>query len=41
MSREGWQAEVAAMVEKGAVGTDAEIQTAVAYLANRFGRDSK
>ncbi len=38
MSREAWEAEVAAMVEKGAVGTDEEIRTAVAYLMRHFGR---
>jgi quinoprotein glucose dehydrogenase len=41
MSREGWEAEVAAMIEKGAVGTDEEIRTAVAYLVKHFGRDSR
>jgi glucose dehydrogenase len=41
MSREAWEAEVAAMIEKGAAGTDAEIRTAVAYLVKHFGRDSK
>jgi hypothetical protein len=41
MSREAWEAEVAAMVEKGAVGTDEEIRTAVAYLMRHFGRDAK
>jgi quinoprotein glucose dehydrogenase len=41
MSREAWEAEVAAMIEKGAVGTDEEIRTAVAYLVKQFGRDGK
>src|ERR1017187_2025756 len=41
MSRDGWDAEVAAMVEKGAAGTEQEIRTAVTYLATHFGRDSK
>jgi quinoprotein glucose dehydrogenase len=41
MSREAWEAEVAAMIEKGAVGTDQEIRTAVAYLVKHFGRDSR
>jgi quinoprotein glucose dehydrogenase len=41
MGRDGWEAEVAAMVERGAVGTDQEIRTAVTYLASHFGRDSK
>ena len=41
MSHAGWDAEVAAMVEKGAVGTEQEIQTTVTYLASHFGRDSK
>ena len=39
MSREGWEAEVASMIERGAVGTDEEIRTAVAYLVKQFGRD--
>jgi hypothetical protein len=38
---DGWDAEVAAMVEKGAVGTEQEIRTVVAYLATHFGRDGK
>jgi quinoprotein glucose dehydrogenase len=41
MSRDGWEAEVAAMVEKGAVGTAEEIKTTVNYLVTHFGRDSK
>jgi quinoprotein glucose dehydrogenase len=41
MSRDGWDAEVAAMVEKGAVGTEQEIRTAVTYLVSHFGRDAK
>ena len=38
MSREGWDAEVAAMVEKGAVGTREEAATVVAYLVKHFGK---
>jgi hypothetical protein len=38
MSREGWQAEVASMVEKGATGTAEEIRAVIAYLAKNYGR---
>jgi cytochrome c5 len=41
MSRDGWDAEVAAMVEKGALGTEPEIRAAVTYLVSHFGRDAK
>ena len=41
MSREGWQAEVDAMVEKGARGTDEEVRAVVAYLAVQFGREPR
>jgi cytochrome c5 len=37
MSRAAWESEVAAMVEKGAVGTAREIRTAVTYLVTHFG----
>jgi glucose dehydrogenase len=37
MSRKAWQAEVAAMVEKGATGTDDEVQAVVEYLVRNFG----
>jgi quinoprotein glucose dehydrogenase len=37
MSRQGWQDEVAAMVEKGAAGTDDEIRAVIAYLTKQFG----
>jgi quinoprotein glucose dehydrogenase len=38
MGRDGWEAEVAAMVEKGAVGNEAEIRAVVSYLAKNFGK---
>jgi hypothetical protein len=41
ISRQGWDAEVAAMVEQGAVGTPEEIRTVVAYLVKHFGPDAK
>lgn len=41
MGRVGWEDQVAAMVEKGAVGTDEEIQIVVDYMVKNFGRDSK
>src|SRR6185295_17181775 len=41
MGRVGWEDQVASMVEKGAVGTDEEIQIVVDYLVKNFGRDSK
>jgi membrane-bound PQQ-dependent dehydrogenase (glucose/quinate/shikimate family) len=40
MGRTGWEDEVAAMVEKGAVGTDEEIRTVVDYMVKNFGADS-
>ena len=41
MSRDGWEAQVDSMVGLGAVGTDEEIRTVIAYLAKHFGRESK
>ncbi len=41
MGRLAWEDEVAAMVERGAVGTEEEIKTVVDYMAKNFGRDSK
>jgi quinoprotein glucose dehydrogenase len=41
MNREGWEAQVDSMVSLGAVGTDEEIRTVIAYLAKHFARDSK
>ena len=41
ISREGWEDEVSAMVERGAAGTDKEIRTVTAYLVKNFGPDSK
>jgi hypothetical protein len=41
LSRDGWDTEVAAMVEKSAVGTEQEIRTAVTYLVSHFGQDWK
>ena len=41
MSRKAWQNEVAAMVEKGATGTPAEMQAVTDYLARNFGSDAK
>jgi competence ComEA-like helix-hairpin-helix protein len=41
MGRVGWEDQVSAMVEKGAVGTEEEIQIVVDYLVKNFGRDSK
>jgi quinoprotein glucose dehydrogenase len=38
MSREGWEAEVESMVEKGAAGSPEEIRGVVAYLTKYFGR---
>jgi quinoprotein glucose dehydrogenase len=40
MGRVGWEDEVADMVERGAVGTDQEIQTVVDYMVKNFGRSS-
>jgi quinoprotein glucose dehydrogenase len=37
MDRAGWEDEVAAMVERGAVGTPAEVRTVVDYLVKHFG----
>jgi competence protein ComEA len=41
MGRVGWEDQVASMVEKGAVGTEEEIQIVVDYLVKNFGRDSQ
>jgi quinoprotein glucose dehydrogenase len=38
MSREGWDAEVAAMVEKGAAGSAEELRAVVQYLAKNYGK---
>ncbi|MCU1232719.1 MAG: quinoprotein glucose dehydrogenase, partial [Candidatus Solibacter sp.] len=38
MSRDAWSAEVAAMVEKGAKGTAAEIGAVVEYLSKNYGK---
>jgi quinoprotein glucose dehydrogenase len=38
MGRVGWEDEVAAMVEKGAKGTEQEIQSVVEYMVRNFGR---
>jgi cytochrome c5 len=40
MGRDAWEDEVAAMVEKGAAGSDGEIRAVVTYLSKYFGRDS-
>jgi quinoprotein glucose dehydrogenase len=37
LGRAGWEDEVAAMVERGAAGTEQEIQTVVDYLVRNFG----
>jgi quinoprotein glucose dehydrogenase len=37
MSREGWEDEVADMVEKGAAGTSDEIRAVTNYMARHFG----
>ncbi len=37
MSREAWEAEVAAMTAKGAVGTADDIRTVVGYLVQHYG----
>jgi quinoprotein glucose dehydrogenase len=39
MSREGWEDEVADMVEKGAAGTPDEIRAVTNYMARHFGTD--
>jgi competence ComEA-like helix-hairpin-helix protein len=41
MGRVGWEDQVADMVEKGAEGTEEEIQVVVDYLVKNFGRDVK
>jgi glucose dehydrogenase len=41
ISREAWEDEVSAMVERGAAGTDQDIQKVTAYLVKNFGPDSK
>ena len=38
MGRTGWEDEVAAMQERGAVGSSQEVQAVVDYLAKNFGR---
>ncbi|HYT07969.1 MAG TPA: cytochrome c, partial [Rugosimonospora sp.] len=38
MSRDGWSAEVASMIEKGATGTADEIRAVVAYLSKNYGK---
>jgi hypothetical protein len=38
MNRAGWENEVAAMVDKGAVGTDDELRRVIDYLAKNFPR---
>ena len=38
MGRNGWEDEVASMVERGAVGTDEEIQAVIDYMVKNFGR---
>jgi cytochrome c5 len=38
MGRMGWEDEVTAMVERGAAGTDQEIQTVIDYMVKNFGR---
>jgi PQQ enzyme repeat len=38
MSRMGWEDEVAAMVDRGAVGSSQEIRTVVDYLVKNFGK---
>src|ERR1022692_5286929 len=40
LTSEEWADEVADMVERGAKGTPAEIETVVAYLAKNFGEDA-
>ena len=41
MGRVGWEDEVAAMVEKGAIGTDQEIQTVVDYMVKNYSKLEK
>ena len=41
MGRVSWEDEVAAMVERGAAGTDEDIQMVVAYMVKNFGRDAR
>lgn len=38
MGRKAWEDEVAAMVERGAVGSDQEVRTVIDYLAKNFGQ---
>ena len=38
MGRVGWEDEIAAMVDRGMVATDEEIQTVVDYMVKNFGR---
>ena len=41
MGRVGWEDQVQAMIEKGATGTEAEIETVVSYLVKHFGREAR
>ena len=38
MGRKGWEDEVAAMVERGAVGSDPQIRAVTEYLVRNFGK---
>jgi cytochrome c5 len=38
MGRVGWEDEVAAMVERGAAGTNSEIRTLIDYMVKNFGK---
>jgi hypothetical protein len=38
MGRLGWADEVAAIVERGAIGTDLEIRTSIEYMVKNFGK---
>ena len=41
IGKDDWSDKVADMVDRGATGTDAEIEAVVNYLASNFGKDSK
>ena len=41
MGRVGWENEIAAMVERGAVGTEGEIQKVVDYMVKNFGAEAR
>ncbi|MDR3703275.1 MAG: helix-hairpin-helix domain-containing protein [Candidatus Sulfopaludibacter sp.] len=41
ISKDDWSDKVADMVDRGATGTDAEIEAVLNYLAANFGKDSK